>query len=117
MLPNGKALAFGASLRWFDSTHPSLIKTEIEITTHEESLKILIETPPNIDYEEYWERVNKISEKSIFLSNLLYKKKEYQKQFIHDLNDSELMNLGLNSIQFLLSKDWNSSEDDVFNDI
>lgn len=37
MLPNGKALAFGASLRWFDSTHPSLIKTEIEITTHEES--------------------------------------------------------------------------------
>jgi hypothetical protein len=27
------------------------------------------------------------------------------------------MNLGLNSIQFLLSKDWNSSEDDVFNDI
>ncbi len=63
MLPNGKALAFGASLRWFDSIHPSLIKTEIEITTHEESLKILIETPPNIDYEEYWERVNKISEK------------------------------------------------------
>lgn len=82
MLPNGKALAFGASLRWFDSTHPSLIKTEIEITTHEESLKILIETPPNIDYEEYWERVNKISEKSIFLSNLLYKKKNIKNNLV-----------------------------------
>lgn len=28
-----------------------------------ESLRILVETPPNIDCNEYWERVNKISEK------------------------------------------------------
>lgn len=47
----------------------------------------------------------------------IIQEKEYQKQFIHDLNDSELMNLGLNSIQSLLFKNWNSSEDDVFNDI
>ncbi len=48
---------------------------------------------------------------------IYYTRKRISKQFIHDLNDSELMNLGLNSIQSLLSKDWNSSEDDVFNDI
>ena len=72
---------------------------------------------PNIDYEEYWERVNKISEKEHISFKSIIQGKEYQKQFIHDLNDSELMNLGLNSIQSLLSKDWNSSEDDVFNDI
>lgn len=47
----------------------------------------------------------------------IIQEKEYKNQFITDLNDYELMNLGLNSIQSLLSKDWNSSEDDVFNNI